>query len=282
MAPDFSKVALVTGASAGIGWATALALDEAGYMTYATARHVDAMEELRSRGLRLMRLDVTDDASMTEAVHAVEAEHGAVDVLVNNAGYSQMGPVEEVPLEWVRRQFETNVFGLVRMSQLVLPAMRRKGWGRIVNLSSMGGEFTAPFGGIYHASKHAVEAISDTLRFEVQPFGVAVIVVQPGVVQTELGQATLDGLQALPGSQYAAPLEQYRRFIQANAAPENGAALYPEDIARVIVEAVVAKQPETRYKVGKEAEELPALRRKLSDREWDAMYRHMFENATLD
>jgi NAD(P)-dependent dehydrogenase (short-subunit alcohol dehydrogenase family) len=270
------KVALVTGASAGIGRATALALSEAGYTVYAGARHVEPMKDLQEQGLRVLRLDVTDERSMAEAVSAIEAEHGAVDVLVNNAGISEMGPVEEVSMERIRREFETNVFGLIRLCQLALPGMRRKGWGRIVNMSSMGGEFTVPFGGIYHASKHAVEAVSDALRFEVQPFGVAVIVIQPGVVQTGLGQAILDALQSPSESPYAGPLARYRGFLEANAEPEEGAALYPEDVARVVVEAVQAEMPETRYKVGQEAEDLPALRKKLTDREWDDIYRGAF------
>lgn len=269
-------ITLVTGASSGIGHATALALAEAGYRTYATARRREALEELERSGLSVLPLDVTEERSMVDAVAAIEAAHGAVDLLVNNAGYSEMGPIEEVTLERVRRQFETNVFGLVRLCQLVLPGMRRAGRGRIVNVSSMGGEFTMPYAGIYHASKYAVESISDALRFEVRPFGIDVIVIQPGVVRTPLGAATAEAMRTPEGSPYAAHVARVRSFIEANADDADSSALAPEDVARVIVGAVTAGEPATRYKVGMEAEQITAARRALSDREWDAMFGEQF------
>ena len=165
---------LITGCSSGIGHATAERLAAAGWTVYATARKPETLAELEARGCRTLALDVTDEASMEAAVAAVEGEHGSVGALVNNAGYSQSGAIETVPMEKVRAQFETNVFGLVRMCQLVLPAMRAAGRGRIVNVSSMGGKLVFPGGGAYHASKHAVEALSDALRFEVRAFGVRV------------------------------------------------------------------------------------------------------------
>ena len=170
-----SQAVLITGCSSGIGRATAERLAATGWPVYATARRPSRIEDLEARGCRTLALDVTDEASMQAAVAAIEDEHGAVGALVNNAGYSQSGAIEEVPLEDVRRQFETNVFGLVRMCQLVLPGMRRQGRGRIVNVSSMGANFTFPGGGFYHATKYAVEAISDALRFEVKGFGIDVV-----------------------------------------------------------------------------------------------------------
>src|SRR2546421_4433426 len=161
-----SKAVLITGCSSGIGWATAERLADRGWTVYATARRPESIAGLAERGCRTLALDVTDEESMRTAVTTVEANEGAVGALVNNAGYSQSGAVETVPLDDVRRQFETNVFGLVRMCQLVLPGMRRQGHGRIVNVSSMGGRMTFPGGGFYHATKHAVAAISDALRFE--------------------------------------------------------------------------------------------------------------------
>ncbi|MDR3560533.1 MAG: SDR family NAD(P)-dependent oxidoreductase [Negativicutes bacterium] len=270
------KVALVTGGSAGIGRATALALARQGYLTYAAARHPEIMADPLLPGLIPLRLDVTDKASLVAAVQQIEATHGAIDVLVNSAGYSEMGPIEEMSLERLRRQFETNVFGLVCLCQLVLPGMRSKGWGRIVNVSSMGGEFTIPFSGVYHASKYALEALSDALRFEVQPFGVDVVVIQPGVVQTPLGKSTQDSLQSAPDSPYAARIVRFRQFLEANSGPGESAVLQPEDVADVILQAVQSDHPQTRYKIGAEAEQLPALRRRLSDREWDDMYRQIF------
>jgi NAD(P)-dependent dehydrogenase (short-subunit alcohol dehydrogenase family) len=171
LAGSVSRAVLITGCSSGIGWATAEHLARRGWAVYATARNVEKISPLAERGCRLLPLDVTDEDSMRDAVEEVERIEGAVGVLINNAGYSQSGAVEEVPIEKVRRQFETNVFGLVRMCQLVLPGMRGQGYGRIVNLSSMGGKLTFPGGGFYHASKYAVEAISDALRFEVRGFG---------------------------------------------------------------------------------------------------------------
>ena len=160
------KTVLITGASSGIGYATAQVLARAGYTVYASARKVEALKSLEALGCRPLQLDATLERSRVDAVRQIEAEHGAVDILVNNAGYGLSGVVEELELEALRREFETNVFGLVRLSQLVLPAMRAKGWGRIVNVGSAGGSFTAPGVGAYHASKYAVEAFSDALRME--------------------------------------------------------------------------------------------------------------------
>src|SRR5438128_10389164 len=171
---DVSKAVLITGCSTGIGRATAEHLAGKGWTVYATARRPESIADLEAKGCKLLALDVNDEASMAAAVSAVEQAEGAVGVLVNNAGYSQSGAIEEVPLEQVRRQFETNVFGLVRMCQLVLPGMRRQSWGKIVNVSSMGGRLVFPGGGFYHATKFSVEAISDALRFEVAGFGVDV------------------------------------------------------------------------------------------------------------
>jgi len=191
-----SRVVLITGCSSGIGRTTAERLAEKGWTVYATARNVEAIAPLEARGCRLLPLDVTDEESMQRAVEEVERAEGAVGVLINNAGYSQSGAVEDVPMEKIRRQFETNVFGLVRMCQLVLPGMRRQGFGRLVNLSSMGGRLTFPGGGFYHATKYAVEAISDALRFEVRGFGVDVVVIEPGLIRTgfaETAVGSMDG-----------------------------------------------------------------------------------------
>src|SRR3954471_18341009 len=192
--PTQSKAVLVTGCSSGIGRATAEHLAQHGWTVYASARRREAIADLEAVGCRLLALDVTDEASMAAAVAAVEAQEGAVGVLVNNAGYSQSGAVETVPLDEVRRQFETNVFGLARMCQLVLPGMRRQRWGKIVNLSSMGGRLVFPGGGFYHATKYAVEAISDALRFEVKGFGVDVILIEPGLIRTAFGETASGGV----------------------------------------------------------------------------------------
>src|SRR5437868_13167103 len=184
-----SKAVLITGCSSGIGHATAEHLAGRGWKVYATARRPESISDLEAAGCKTLALDVNDESSMAEAVRHVEAAEGAVGVLVNNAGYSQSGPVEEIPLDDVRRQFETNVFGLVRLCQLALPGMRRQAWGKIVNVSSMGGKLVFPGGGFYHGTKYAVEAISDALRFEVRGFGVDVILIEPGLIVTNFAEA---------------------------------------------------------------------------------------------
>src|SRR5215210_2644481 len=212
------RTVLITGCSTGIGRACAQRLARAGHTVYATARRVDSIEDLRAAGCRTLALDVTDEESMKAAVEAVEAEQGAVGALVNNAGYSQSGAIETVSLDDLRRQFETNVFGLVRMCQLVLPGMRAAGSGRIVNMSSMGGNFTFPGGGAYHATKYAVEAISDALRFEVRNFGIQVAVIEPGLIKTNFAETAVGSMG--PTASEEGP---YAGFNQAVAAATAGA-----------------------------------------------------------
>src|SRR3954449_1941977 len=197
-----SRAVLITGCSSGIGAATAAHLAEKGWTVYATARRVETLSDLEAKGCKTLALDVTDEGSRAAAVAAVESAEGAVGVLVNNAGYSQSGAVESVPDERVRAQFDTNVFGLLGMCRAVLPKMREAGWGKIVNVSSMGGRFTFPGGGIYHASKHAVEALSDALRFEVAGFGVDVIVIEPGLIRTSFSETAVSGIEQ-PAGPYA-------------------------------------------------------------------------------
>lgn len=264
-----APTALVTGTSSGIGHATAIALRDAGYTVFAGARSPDDLDRLADEGLRPVRLDVTDEPSMQAAVAAAEAGTGRVDLLVNNAGYGQMGPIEEVSIEQWRRQFETNVFGLVRLCQLVLPGMRQARSGRIVNVDSAGGEFTFPLAGAYSASKHAVESVSDALRFEVAPHGIAVVLIQPGMVDTPLAARTAAAIVAASGSAYA---DMTTRFAAAMRAPASlGGVIPPEEVAEAIVAAATADSAPTRVKVGAVAERMAAARRSLSDRDWDAM-----------
>lgn len=276
---DISKAVLVTGCSTGIGRATALRLAASGWPVWATARRVDSIRDLAAHGCRTLALDVCDDTSMQAAVRAVETEAGAVGVLVNNAGYGQEGPVEEVPLESVRRQFETNVFGLARLSQLVLPGMRRQRWGKIVNVSSMGGRLTLPGGGFYHATKYAVEAISDALRFEVKGFGVDVVVIQPGPIKTQFGDTAIDAVKSLerPQSPYAAfNAVLAQRIREAYEGPMGKLAGTADDVAQVIERAISASRPRTRYPVTFAARFLMGVRRWLPDRAFDAMLATQF------
>jgi short-subunit dehydrogenase len=211
-------------------------------------------------------------------VSAVEQAEGAVGVLINNAGYGSEGPVEEVPLDEVRRQFETNVFGLLRLTQLALPGMRLQRWGKIVNLSSMGGRMVLPGGGIYHATKFAIEALSDALRFEVRGFGVDVVVIQPGAIKTAFGDTAVARVDALGGSADYAPFREALKQQIRNAyeGPLAAAAVGPEAVAKVIERAISANKPRTRYVITPAAKLLLGLRRWLPDRGFDAMLRTQF------
>jgi NAD(P)-dependent dehydrogenase (short-subunit alcohol dehydrogenase family) len=273
---NVSKAVLITGCSSGIGRATAERLAGVGWKVYATARQVEAIAPLEERGCELLPLDVTDEDSMRSAVDEVERREGAVGVLVNNAGYSQSGAVEAVPTEKVRRQFETNVFGLARMCQLVLPGMRRQGYGRIVNVSSMGGKLTFPGAGYYHASKHAVEALSDALRFEVASFGVRVAVIEPGLIRTSFAQAAVGSMDGSGGEHpYAGFDEGVARATAENyhRGPISRLAGEPEAVAEAIERAISARSPRSRYAVTPSAHLFMGLRRLLPDRAWDAILR---------
>lgn len=280
MSSSKPQVALVTGASSGIGKATVLALVAAGFTTYATARRPAALADLSAQGCRPLALDVTSEESMVAAVQAVEAEHGAVDLLINNAGYGLNGPVEELALNEVRHEFETNVFGLIRLSQLVLPEMRRQGRGRIVNVGSIGGTFTAPGAGAYHASKYAVEAFSDALRMEVRHFGIDVVLIQPTGVYTAFDskfKATMRDTG--DDSPYATFKRNMDTQMEQMFSGRGFGIISAEEVARVILGAVQASKPHARYKAGFSAHIYTGLRRLLPDRAWDAMMMQMFKMA---
>jgi NAD(P)-dependent dehydrogenase (short-subunit alcohol dehydrogenase family) len=272
---NVSKAVLITGCSSGIGWATAKYLSDGGWRVYATARNVEKIAPLEESGCRLLAIDVTDENSMAIAVEEVEREEGAIGALVNNAGYSQSGAVEAVPMEKVRAQFETNVFGLVRMCQLVLPGMRRQGYGRIVNLSSMGGKLTFPGAGFYHASKYAVEAVSDALRYEVEGFGIKVSIIEPGLIRTGFADAAVGSMDNEDDGPYAGFDEAVVRATTENyeKGPISRLAGEPEAVAQAIEQAISARSPRSRYAVTPSAHLLIGLRRLLPDGAWDATLR---------
>lgn len=265
---------MITGCSSGIGHALASRLGRAGHLVFATARRPASIADLERDGCRLLALDVTEEESMTAAVRAVEDEHGAVWGLVNNAGYGEYGTIEEVPMDRIRRQFETNVFGLARMCQLVLPAMRKANRGRIVNVGSMGGRLTFPASGYYHASKYAVEAMTDALRYEVRPFGVAVSLVEPGPVTT--------GFESTAERTLAEASDDAGPYVELAGALRSGmdrlyrmplASVGPERVAAVIEGALLGRHPRPRYLVGVTAKVTVGARRVLPDRLWDAALR---------
>ena len=271
---------LSSGCSSGIGAATAAALVQAGHTVYATARQVEALAELEALGARPLELDVTSEDSMLAAVKTVEEEHGQVGTLINNAGFAEYGPIEESDLERVRAMFDTNVFGLARLTQLVLPAMRRSRSGRIVNVGSMGGRLAFPVGGYYHATKYAVEAISDALRVEVKPFGIDVILVEPGLIRTNFESRMNEGLEA--GTARKGSATAYADLLAASEKTTTGGyandfmATGPETVAAVIVKAVQTLRPRSRYVVTPAAKVLINLRRFGGDRIWDRTMRKQF------
>jgi NAD(P)-dependent dehydrogenase (short-subunit alcohol dehydrogenase family) len=269
-----SDAVLITGCSTGIGRATAQYLAERGRTVYATARKLESIEDLEGRGCRLLQLDVTDEESMRRAVAEVVEREGAVGALVNNAGYSLSGAVESVSMDEVRRQFETNVLGLIRMCQLVLPGMREQRHGRIVNVSSMGGKLTFPGGGIYHATKHAVEGLSDVLRFEVAGFGVDVVIIEPGLIKTEFGNAAVGALGRATEDDEG-PYSEFNNAVAATTAgayegPASRMAAPPEAVARAIHRAITKKRPKPRYVITAGARVMLGMRAVLPDRAWDA------------
>jgi NADP-dependent 3-hydroxy acid dehydrogenase YdfG len=274
-----ARAVLITGCSSGIGRATASRLARHPEMAvYATARRPADLADLERAGCRTLALDVTDETSMAAAVQTIETAHGAVDVLVNNAGYSQSGAIEAVPLDRIRAQFDTNVFGLLRLTQLVLPGMRRRRQGTIVNLSSMGGKLVFPGGGIYHATKYAIEALSDALRFEVAGFGIRVVIVEPGLIRTGFSDAALGAMRGADEGAYgefhaAVGRTTANAYSQGLSAKLAGTA---DDVARVIERAVTASRPKARYRVTPSATLFLGLRRVLGDRGWDRFLRGIY------
>jgi NADP-dependent 3-hydroxy acid dehydrogenase YdfG len=286
-----SKAVLVTGCSSGIGRASALRLARSGWSVYASARRPESLADLADAGCHTLALDVNDEDSMRAAVAHVEQAEGAIGVLINNAGYSQNGAIETVPIDAVRRQFETNVFGLVRLTQLVLPKMRAQRWGKVVNVGSMGGRLTFPGGGYYHATKYAVEAISDALRFELRGFGVDVILLEPGLITTAFGETANASMVDVGMASASADAtdadgaeDPYAHFNATVGAVTAGAydgpmrllGAGPERVAKVIERAISRRRPPARITITASAKLSIATRRLLRDRTWDTAMRAQF------
>lgn len=240
-------------------------------MVYAGARRVEKMEPLKAHGIRVLSLDVTVEDSMKAAVDLVLAEQGRIDVLVNNAGYGAYGSLEEVPLDEGRRQFEVNVFGLARMTQLVIPAMRAAASGRIINVSSIGGKVYEPLGAWYHGTKFAVEGLSDSLRLELKPHGIDVAIIEPAGTETEWGSIAGESLLTVSGH---GPYREQAGIVAGALASTSGTSLstHPRTVAGAIVRAATARRPRTRYPVGRGAWTILALRRVLPDRAFDTVF----------
>lgn len=263
--PSEKPVALVTGASAGIGMAIVSRLLKDGWRVWGAARRVEPMADLVAQGAVALRMDVSDDASLVAGVNALLEAEGRIDALVNNAGYGSYGALEDVPLDEARRQFEVNVFGAMRLAQLVLPTMRAAGRGTIVNISSMGGRIWMPIGGWYHATKHALEVLSDTLRVETAPFGVRVVVVQPGAIRSEWSGIAADSLdRSSEGSAYAAPVALMSKVLRSYST-----ASPPEVVADAVSRAVNTPHPRRRYATPWDAKGLILLHRWMPDWLWE-------------
>ena len=266
------KVVLVTGASSGIGFDAAQALAARGHKVYAAARRVEKMEPLKAKGIEVLRMDVTDEASMAEGVESILKNEGRIDVLVNNAGYGFFGAIETVPMEEARRQVEVNVFGLARLCQLVIPVMRKQGYGRIVNTASIAGRAVFYFGGWYHETKYSVEALSDAMRMELKPFGIDVVMIEPGAIKTDWGiiaarhlaESTKDTAYEPTAAPWAKTMDwAYRSNLISS----------PRVITRAILRAVDSRRPRARYRKGRLSGTVIFLHWLLPARCWDALMR---------
>jgi NAD(P)-dependent dehydrogenase (short-subunit alcohol dehydrogenase family) len=281
-----SRAVLITGCSSGIGAATAARLVSRGWNVYATARRPETLSDLEAKGCTTLACDVNDEASCQAAVAAVVEAEGAVGGLINNAGFSQSGAVESIPDERVRAQFDTNVFGMLSMCRAALPSMRAQGWGKVVNISSMGGEFVFPGGGVYHATKYAIEALSDALRYEVAGFGIDVIVIQPGLIKSDFSARTVAEIDAV-----AAEAGPYAAFNAAVARASTDAYHKgfvsklggpTEAVAAVIEKALSASRPKTRYKVTPSARVMMTMHSLVGDRGWDRICKRSFPQPGTD
>ena len=267
-----TKVILITGASSGIGFDAAEAFARQGHRVYAAARRVERMEPLKALGVVPLRMDVTDEDSMAEGVRTVLEAEGRIDALVNNAGYGYFGAIENVPMEDARRQLEVNVFGLAQLCRLVLPAMRKQGSGRIVNISSVAGKVVMYFGGWYHVSKYSVEALSDALRMEVKPFGIDVSLIEPGGIRTDWGLIAADHLaESSKGTPYEA--EGLREAETMHKAYSSRLLSKPSVVTRAISKAVNSRRPRARYRIGFGAGTLVFFHALLPAKWWDALFR---------
>lgn len=266
-----NKVILITGASSGIGKATALALIKAGHIVYGAARRTDQMQDIAKAGGKILKMDITNESQIIACIDQIIQENERIDVLINNAGYGLFGAVEDISIADARGQFEVNVFGLARITQLVLPYMRQQNAGKIINVSSMGGKIYTPMGAWYHASKHALEGWSDCLRLELKQFNIDVVIIEPGLIATEFSDVLQDLLQQTSGT---GPYHKLAKSI-ANSTKETygkkGDPSPPTDIADVIVKAVQVSHPKTRYAAGKMAKLLLFMRKYFGDGLFDKM-----------
>jgi NAD(P)-dependent dehydrogenase (short-subunit alcohol dehydrogenase family) len=277
-------VAVVTGSSSGIGLATSLALARNGYLTYATMRNLAKRDSVQSTAekqhlsIRTVQLDVTDENSVKNAIQSILSESGRIDLLVNNAGYGLTGALEDIRIDEIRALYETNLFGVIRVTQAVLPTMRKQGSGRIINISSGAGRIGYPGGSAYVSSKFALEGLSESMAYEIEQFGIRTVLVEPGFVRTNFGENIVITKKAQdPNSPYSQMMMQmksssYRRRMIENASDA-------DLVASVVVEAATAKEPNLRYLAGKDVQQMVAAKKNMSDEEFQKMIRQGVRDA---
>ena len=263
------KVALITGASSGMGKETAKRFLQEGLIVYVAARRLEQMEDLRTLGAIPLKMDITVEEDVIAGVKKIQAGHGGIDVLVNNADFGMYSAMEESSIADARYQFEVNLFGMARLTQLALPEMRKKGFGTIINISSMGGKIYTPLGSWYHATKHAVEGWSDCLRIELAPFGIHVVIIEPGVIATEWGKILLEPMLKRSGNGPYQNLTQSMAKAMRSSNEKKGAASPPSVVVDAIVKAVRQHRLNTRYGMGKMAKRLLFIRKYFGDRFFD-------------
>jgi len=262
------KVVLITGASSGMGKATAELLSASGYKVYGAARRTELMRNLKEVGIKILQMDVTDDISIQKGIDEIIKKESRLDILVNNAGFGLFGSIEDVPMDDARYQMEVNVFGLARLTQLVLPYMRKQNSGKIVNITSTGGKLSSPLGGWYHASKYAVEALSDSLRMEVKQFGIDVIVIEPGAIKSEWGDIAMENLRKISAGKAYSPLAGKIIEMSQKLKPKNED---PEVIAKLILKSISTRNPRTRYHAGYLSGIILFLKKVLTDKQFDKL-----------
>ncbi len=260
------RVILVTGASAGMGKEFARELLKEGHIVYGAARRVEKMDDIKKEGVKVLSMDVTNEESMAKGIDTIVKAEGRIDVLINNAGFGSYGAIEDVPISDAKYQLEVNVFGAARLMQLVLPYMRGQHWGRIINITSIGGKIALPLGGWYHASKFALEALSDSLRNEVRQFGIDVVVIEPGGVKSEWADIAAGNLVKISANTaYKDMVKQYEKAFETTI--KNNAE--PQVIVDLVKKAIDSKKPKTRYSGGYMAKPVLFLRKILGDRAFD-------------
>lgn len=273
-----NKVALITGASSGIGLETALSLLKKGFTVYGAARRLSLMKKIEENGGTILYLDLTDDNSIETCVKTIIQKEKQIDILINNSGYGLGGSIENVPIEQAKKQFEVNVFALIRLTQLVIPYMKKSPSSRIINISSMAGRFSSPFLGWYHASKYAVEALTDSLRLELSSIKIKAVLIEPGLIKTPWGTIASESIREnTKNTIYENAALNVSNFYEKNYSLQNGSASNPTVISNAIIKAVCAKNPKTRYSIGKYSKLFIFTKKILPDQLFDFLVKKVMK-----